>query len=122
MIDVAALASDLGLEPAAVTWLIYPEASDGDALGEVDTGTPDEHDEVIVVHPTGRRTVERLGLDKRRETISLYTTRADIDALAAAPTRVVYQGSTYEAAAVGDYTRMGGIVLVHAQLLDAVAT
>lgn len=123
MIDVAALATDLGLEPATVTWLVYPTATVSDAYGETDLGTPDEHAEEIVVHPTGRRTLERLPhADQRREMISLYTSRADISADTAAPTRVVYAGRTYEVAAVGDYTRMGGIVLVHAQLVDAIAT
>lgn len=119
MIDVAALATDAGFEPVAVTWLVYPTAPGADALGEWSNGEPTEHEETIVVHATGRRTLARMPhVDQRRETISLYTARTDI----APSTRVVYQGGTYEVAAVGDYQRMGGLTLVHAQLLDDVAS
>jgi hypothetical protein len=125
MIDVAALATDLGLEPASVTWSVYPAATGPNRFGEPSLGTPVAHVEEIVVHPTGRRTLARLThCDQRRETISLYTNRTDITAggETSAPTRVAYAGRTYEVAAVGDYQRMGGITLVHAQLMDAVAS
>jgi hypothetical protein len=125
MIDVSALATDAGLEPVLITWHVYPAATVSDAFGEASLGTPADHTETIVVHATGRRTLARLThCDQRRETISLYTHRTDIVAGGgtSAPTLVTYQGDTYEVAAVGDYSRMGGLGLIHAQLLDAVAS
>ena len=119
MIDVGALATDAGFEPAQVTWSIYPAAVVDSRFGESSPGTPVQVVETITVHPTGRRTLERLPkLDQRRETISLYTNRTDI-AVEGTPSRVVYEGRTYEAAAMGNYNRIGDIRLVHAQLADA---
>lgn len=72
-----------------------------------------------VVHPADGRTVERMGLDKRRGTISIYATAALWASDAVRNPSVQYGGRWYEVAAVEDYLDLGGIWMAHAQLLDA---
>ncbi len=71
------------------------------------------------VHPTGRKQLERLDLDSKRETISVYATVAigsNDDTVR--PPVLGYQGRWYEIVSVADYLTTGGVYMVHAALLD----
>lgn len=64
-----------------------------------------------VVHPSGRRTLERLGIDFNRALISVYTlTEIPLTA------EIQHNGRWYVAIDSGDYAALGGIYLTHAEL------
>lgn len=114
MIDVAGL---IGAIPATTVTLRTYGATTVNAFGESEaTGT--DASATVVVHPSGRRELERLGLDSKRETISCYSASAVGLSSTVRPPRILYGGRWYEVVRVGDYLTMGGLCLVHAALID----
>jgi len=113
-IDVAALVGDI--PPASVTIRTYG-ATAVDDYGDP-SATPTDATRSVVVHPTGRRTLERMGMDTKRETISVYSLAPIETTDARQPSRILYDARWYEVSAMGDYATLGGLYLVHAQLLD----
>lgn len=116
MIDVAALATDLGFEPVDCTLRTFG-SSTSNTYGE-ETSTSTDTTINVVVHPSGRRELQRLGLDFLRETISVYSNDEIVGGGATRPAEIEYQGRWYQVVRVADYARMGGIWLVHAALID----
>lgn len=113
-IPVADLVGDI--PPETITVRTFA-ASTVNAYGESEA-TYSDTTLSAVVHPTGRRMLERLGLDRKRETISVYATSALGGPDGVRPPRVSYGGRWYEVVAHGDYGTLGGLYLVHAALLD----
>lgn len=115
MIDVAGLVGG-GIPATSVTLRTYG-ASTINAYGESDASSTDAS-ATMVVHPSGRRELERLGLDSKRETISAYSTTAVGLSSTVRPPRILYGGRWYEVVRVGDYGALGGVYLLHAALID----
>ncbi len=116
-IDVAPL---VGAIPTTAVVVRTFNAATRNAFGEtVDTYT--DATRQCVVHPSGRRELQRLGLDLARATISVYDTAAIADIGATRPAQIQYAGRWYEVVRLGDYAELGGIYLVHAAQIDAVA-
>lgn len=115
MIDVSALVGDIPTTPITIRTWGTPTVND---FGEPVHGDPTEVERDCVVHPSGRRELQRLGLDFARETISVYDTAAIVGIGATRPAEIDYAGRTYEVVRVGDYLELGGICLVHAALVD----
>lgn len=118
MIDVSGLVGDI--PPTTITVRTYG-ASTVNAYGEPEATPTDTAGVVATVHPSGRRELERLGLDAKRETIAVYTTTGLGLSTTLRPPRVLYQGRWYEVVRVGDYLTLGGICLVHAALIEETA-
>lgn len=116
MIDVGPLVTDLGFEPVDILLRTFG-ASTSDAYGE-ETSTPVDTVLTVPVHPSGRRELQRLGLDFLRETISVYSNTEIIGGGATRPAEIQYQARWYQVVRVGDYERMGNIWLIHAALMD----
>lgn len=116
-LDVAPLVGDI--PPTTITVRTFG-AEVRDALGQT-TATATETSIEAVVHPSGRRELERLGLDTRRETISVYTTTAVGTSDGVRPPEIDYGGRTYVVIRLGDYSALGGLYLIHAALRDGVA-
>ncbi len=110
----------VGILPATTVTLRTFAASTINARGEASAAHTDTS-LTAVVHPTGRRTLERLGMDTARATISVYTTTAVRTVGSVRPARIQHQSRWYEVVGSGDYEDLGGIYLIHASLLDEVA-
>ena len=120
MIDVRALIGDI---PATTITLRSFGAPTIDAFGEA-TSTPTDTTITAVVHPTNKRARMRgPEADYARETITVYVLDVDaFDAVRATPAPwIVYQGRTYDVAAVEDYAVLGGVVIAEAELRDEVS-
>jgi hypothetical protein len=117
MIDVSALATDLGFEPVEITIRTFGASTSSDRYGE-ETSTPSDDERTVVVHVSGRAELQRLGLDFKRETISVYDNVEIPGGGATKPAEILYQSRWYQVVRVGDYGRIGGIYLVHAALID----
>lgn len=118
MIDVSGLIGDI--PPTTITVRTYA-ASTINAYGEAEAAATDTAGVVAVVHPSGRRELQRLGLDAKRETIAVYTAAGLGLSSTLRPPRVLYQTRWYEVVRVGDYLTLGGICLVHAALIEETA-
>lgn len=117
-IDVSALVGDI---PAETVTIRTPGTPTIDAFGQASSTYTDVGRD-CVVHPSGRRTVEKLAAVARgRQLISIYSTDALQDIGGRNPARVIYQGREYEIVDLGDYATLGGIYLAHAALIDEVA-
>jgi hypothetical protein len=116
-IPVADLVGDI--PPETITVRTFG-ASTINAYGEAEATYVDTSLDAVV-HPTGRRALERMGLDRKRETISVYATTALGASDTVRPPRVQYATRWYEVVAHGDYGELGGLYLIHAALLDAAA-
>jgi len=120
VIDVRGL---IGAIPTTTVTVRTFGASSVNMRGET-LATPSDEARALVVHPAGRRQIERLPeADRQRETIAIYDVAED-SPLVPVPTRkaprVIYQGDTYEVTFVGDYAEMGGVHLVLASRIDGV--
>lgn len=111
--NVAPLVGDIPTTTVTVRTFGAPSR---DAYGVV-TATPTDASRTVVVHPSGRKELERLGLDFKRETISVYDTTDSYTSDTVRPARVQYQGRWYEVVRVGDYGTLGGLYLIHAALI-----
>lgn len=116
MIDVSALVGDI--PPTTITVRTFAVATPN-VYGEREAASADAT-RTAVVHPSGRRELERLGLDTRRETISVYVTEALGTVDDVRPPEIQYGGRWYVTVRVGDYGALGGLYLIHAALLDGV--
>lgn len=113
MINVAGL---IGAIPTTTITVRTFDAPTANAFGE-QTSSYTDATRTAVVHPSGRKELQRLGLDVKRETISVYNV-ADLGTSdVVRPPCVQYQGRWYEVVRVGDYAALGGIYLVHAGLI-----
>lgn len=116
MIDVAALVGDLPV--VAVQWELYSEPTINQ-YGETVDPVPVLEAREVVVHPAGRRMLERLPeADRARETIAIYDTQPIVGVGSARPEVCRYQGSRYEVTHVADYEDLAGIYLVLASRID----
>lgn len=116
MIEVSALVGDI---PSTTITLRTFGAATLNVYGET-VRTPTDASVEAVVHPlSSRRTLERLGLDFTRETISVYTTNTPMPVTS----RVLHAGRWYEVVSFADYVSsgVGDMYMAHAQLLDASA-
>jgi hypothetical protein len=114
VIDVASLVGDI---PTTTVTVRTYGSSTISARGEAEaTGT--DASATMTVHPTGRRELERQGLDASRETISCYSQTAIGLPTNVRPPRILYQTRWYEVVRVADYLALGGICMVHAQLVQ----
>lgn len=119
MIDVRALVGDIPTTTITLRTAGAPTINDfGETVSAfVDTSVR------AVVHPTDKRSRMRgPEADYARESISVYVLDVDaFDAVRATPAPwIVYQGRTYEVAAVADYVALGGMLMAEAELRDEV--
>lgn len=117
MIDVASLVGDI---PATTVTLRTYGTTTVNAYGESEA-TASDASATMVVHPSGRRELERLGLDSKRETIAAYSQSAIGLSSTVRPPRILYGGRWYEVVSVADYLALGGICMVYAALIDEAA-
>jgi hypothetical protein len=113
MIDVAGLKGAIDTTTITVRTFGTPTTN---SMGE-QIATYTDATRTAVVHPSGRKELERLGLDMKRATISVYDVAELGTSDAVRPPCVQYQSRWYEVVRVGDYATLGGIYLVHAALL-----
>lgn len=113
MIDVRALIGDIPTTDVTLRTFAAPSI---DMFGESSTSVAAEVTVTAVVHPTGRRDLERLPeADRQRELISVYV----LDGWSSSrPAEIDYQGATYEVIRAGDYATLGGIYLITAALVE----
>lgn len=114
MIPVAGLIGGIPTTTITVRTFGTPSAN---AFGEQAASYTDAT-RTVVVHPSGRRELQRLGLDFKRETISVYDAAALGTTDTTRPPCIQYGARWYEVVRVGDYAELGGIYLVHAALID----
>lgn len=114
MIPVAGLVG--GIPTTSITLRTFA-ASTVNSYGEAEASYSDTT-VTVVVHPSGRRELERLGLDDRKETISVYGLVGLGLSSTVRPPHVLYGARWYEIVRVGDYLALGGICLAHAALIE----
>lgn len=117
MIDVSSLVGDI---PTISATRRRFSAAAINAFGEAVDGAATDEARDVVIHDTGRRALERLGLDYTRSTISIYDTAEILDSQTARGDQWQYQGSWYEVVKLADYGTLGGIYMAHAQLVQEV--
>lgn len=115
-IDVSALVGDI--PPTTVTVRTFGASTRTTTGGT--TASYTDASRSVVVHPSGRRELERRGLDTKREHIAIYDTAALGAADGVRPPWVLYGARWYEVVRVADYAELGGLYLMHAALLDGV--
>ena len=123
MIDTAGLLDGV-IPRKSVTVRSFEATEIDEVFGTTVIGDADDTVEVLPMHPADRRMIERMiGADHRRETIALYAppTSALVRASSSADPQVQVDGRWYERVSIADYGEQGGILIVLAALIDAVA-